>query len=369
MEELTATTSSRVNILYVITDLEMGGTEKKLVRLLTHLDRVRFRPVVVSLASEGPLTADLKRLDVPAYALHMNLLRFPSAMMTMAGVVRHYKIDLIHGFLFHGNMAGALVGMMTGRPVLWSLETQEGASWHHPCYRLLRFFPRRVCSVSETVRQFFRKKVGMEPDRLSVVGHGVAAAPAKLRQREEFDIPDRDFLVATASRLDPGKGIDDAIETVARLRREGHPVTLLVAGDGTLKASLERRVRELKVADHVRFLGWRDDVPELFTAADLVVHPSHLGEGMPNVVLEAMAAGRAVVATDAGGTREAVVDRETGFLVGKGDLQNLYDKMKNLMIDRDLLQRMGKEGKKSAEEHFSISRMVEGYAALYERLR
>lgn len=352
-----------MNILYVITDLETGGTEQRLLRLLTHLDRNRYHPFVAALAG-GPLADSVRALHIPLYDLRLSGRRPVHAMAAMSRIIREHEIDIVHSFLFHANVIGGIAGWLCSRPVLWSVATLEGAAWHHPVYRWLRALPDHVTCSSESVRSFFCARVGMPSARVSVVSHGVAIASSPPPPRSG-----KDRVIATASRLDEGKGVGDLLKVVARLHRDGCSVTLLVAGDGTQRRTLEDDVRRLDIFDRVRFLGWRADVAEVLSGADLVVHPSRLGEGMPNVVLEAMAAGRAVVATDTGGTREAVEDGVTGFLVRKGDLRDMYDKIKILLDDRDRLRRMGAAGRERAEARFTMKRMVEGYTELYERLR
>jgi glycosyltransferase involved in cell wall biosynthesis len=145
------------------------------------------------------------------------------------------------------------------------------------------------------------------------------------------------------------------------------PAVFLFAGDGPERPRLEATARALGIADRVRFLGHRTDVPELLALCDLFVLPS-LYEGLPLSVLEAMAAARPVVASAVGGTDEAVVHGETGLLVTPASAASLCEAISSLLADRERAVRMGRAGQARATREFSVDRMVSGVVAVYEEL-
>jgi glycosyltransferase involved in cell wall biosynthesis len=185
--------------------------------------------------------------------------------------------------------------------------------------------------------------------------------------RRTFGVQAQGLLVGTVGRLHPQKGFASLLAAVARVRERLPAIRLLLVGGGALRRDLVARAEALGLAEVVIFAGSRGDVPEILAALDLFVLPS-LWEGLPNAVLEAMAAGLPVVATAAGGTPEVVVDGETGLLVPPGDVTALAEAIERLLRDPGLRRKMGEAGRKRVEGHFTIEQTVAQTVALYETL-
>jgi glycosyltransferase involved in cell wall biosynthesis len=171
--------------------------------------------------------------------------------------------------------------------------------------------------------------------------------------------------VATAARLSAGKGVKTFLRAAAIVAGRHPTASFVVLGGGELEGPLQALARDLGIAERVVFAGWRDDVTRSLRGCEVFVHASRLGEGLPNAVLEAMMAGLPVVATDVGGTREAVVEGETGFLVGARDVPALAERVSRLLEDPELARRLGARGLEVAREKFSIEAMVARTEALY----
>lgn len=174
-------------------------------------------------------------------------------------------------------------------------------------------------------------------------------------------------VVGTACRLEPVKGIRDLIEAIALLV-EAHPALRLeIAGTGTLREALEGDARRLGIADRVRFLGWRDDLPSVMATWKIFVLPS-LDEGFGVAALEAMAAGLPVIATAVGGLRELVEDGRTGFLVPSKSPRELAARLRQLFENPELREAMGAAGRQRAGEQFSAEEMVRKTIEVYDSL-
>ncbi len=191
-----------------------------------------------------------------------------------------------------------------------------------------------------------------------------ARQPADLRA---FGIAAGRRVVVFVGRLEPQKGVRWLIETAPLWLARLPDCDLLLVGEGPLRASLETAARAAGIAERVHFAGWRADVPEILAASDLLVLPS-AWEGMPNVVLEAMASRLPVVASDVEGVRELLGPNAARQTVRYGDTQMLIDTMVSLMLDRTSLGSLGIENRRRAEENFGISRMVQAYEDLWESL-
>ncbi|MCA1685550.1 MAG: glycosyltransferase, partial [Planctomycetia bacterium] len=295
------------------------------------------------------------------------------AVVRLASALRAQRPALVQSFLFHANVASRLAAPLAGRPwVVGGLRVAERRSrWHLALERLTSPLGSGSVCVSEGVRRFSREQGGWPDDRLTVIPNAVdttpydgevAASPASL------GVPAGAFLALYAGRLHGQKGISvlmDAAESVIASRGDWH---LAVAGDGPLRPWLVGRLAGSPgLAARVHLLGPRGDVPALLKAADLLVLPS-LWEGMPNVVLEAMAARRASVATAVEGSVDLVVSGSTGWLVPPADPDALARALLDAASDPVRLRRYGDAARARAEAEFSPERVVAAYESLWAGL-
>jgi glycosyltransferase involved in cell wall biosynthesis len=165
--------------------------------------------------------------------------------------------------------------------------------------------------------------------------------------------------------LIPVKRWDRLLMAASQLKQNGVDFLIQIIGDGPLRGQLEQQTWDLDIADCVEFLGHRSDIPSILASAAFLVHPSDI-EGCPNVVMEAMACGRAVVATDAGDVPTLVEDGKTGFVVRRGDDVSLTARMATLITESDLCWRMGKAGRAKAEREFGLDRLVAETLGAYQ---
>jgi len=362
-----------IPIALAITDLDVGGAERALVALATGLDRRRWAPSIVCLSAEAELVGPLRAAGLEVACLNVDPRRPIRAIAKLAEVLRASAPRLIQGFLFHANVATRLAATMAGRPwVIGGLRVAERRQrWHLTLdRRTFRLSAGSVC-VSQGVARFARVVGRLPADRLVVIPNGVDPTPfdrASAASRTALGIPERSHLVLFVGRLDPQKGLPillDAAETVARNRPDWH---LAIVGDGPEEMALRGRVAASPIlAGRVRWLGRRDDVPSLLKAADLLVLPS-LWEGMPNVVLEAMAARRAVVGTAVEGTDDLIIPGHTGWLVSPGDPAALAAALAEAASDPDRLARFGNAGRERVEAKSTPARVVEAYDRLWSRV-
>jgi starch synthase (maltosyl-transferring) len=225
--------------------------------------------------------------------------------------------------------------------------------------------------VSEGVLRFSREIGGLNQNRLIVIPNGIDPEPfdrASAVPRAAIGIPDTAHLALAVGRLDPQKGLSDLLAAAERVIPEAPDWHLALAGDGPCRTWLLEQIATRPVlAGHVHWLGARDDVPGLLKTANLLVLASRW-EGMPNVVLEAMAARRAVVATAVEGTEELVLARQTGWLVPPRDSDSLAHALLEAARDPALCQLMGQKGREHAMRAFSLEHVVGAYERLWARI-
>jgi sugar transferase (PEP-CTERM/EpsH1 system associated) len=240
--------------------------------------------------------------------------------------------------------------------------------------RLYRPFVSRYVALSHHIEEYLERSVGVPARCVSQIYNGVDTErfrPAEPRARIDgcpFDHPG-DFVVGWVGRMDAVKGLPDLLQAVARVRQRSPSarkhLRLVLTGDGPMRATVERLIREHTLGERVWLAGERGDIAEVMRGLDCFALPS-LGEGISNTILEAMATRLPVVATRVGGNVELIEPGLTGLLVPPSDPEALADALLRYFGDRAMARRHGKAARRVTETRFSLSRMVADYCGLYE---
>jgi glycosyltransferase involved in cell wall biosynthesis len=359
-----------VAVALVITDLDVGGAERALTTLAMRLDPERWRAGVFCLGEPGPLAEMVRRANLPCECLGVSRRNPVQAIVRLARSLRRFAPQLVQSFLFHANLAARLAAPWAGSPwVVGGLRVAEHQKkWHLVLDRLTAPLATGSVCVSQGVFRFSRDVARLNPSRLTVIPNAIDPAPfdrAPRLPRSAIGIPDTAHLALYIGRLDLQKGLPDLLDAAERVIAHRPDWHLALAGDGPNSGWLERQIAErAPLRDKVHRLGARDDVPSLLQSADLLVHPS-LWEGMPNAVLEAMAARRAVVGTAVEGTEDLVVPGRTGWLVPAGDAAALSRALIEAADSPECRRRFGEAGRLRIEEHFSLETTVLAYERLW----
>ena len=356
-------------IFYLITELDVGGAEKTLCELARRLDRGRFVPTVGCLTGRGPLGQTLEDAGIEVVYFDVRGWWDLPAWLRLRRELRERKPHVLHGFLFHANLAGRLaaVGLHIPR-VISSVRVEEPRRVHLWVDRLTRGLVDIVTCVSESAREFTRRRAHIPPSKLVVIPNGVAIDQCDhplLRPPGEWDLPEGAPVVASIGRLDRQKDPLTLLRAAERVVRQMPETHFVFAGQGPLLDRCRQEVERMGIERNIRWIGWVADLRPLLARMDLLALASRW-EGMPNVVLEAMACRKPVVATAVGGTLELVAEGETGFLVPPGDDEALAGRILDLLQAPDRARAMGKRGRQLAEQRFSLQAMTEANQALYE---
>jgi glycosyltransferase involved in cell wall biosynthesis len=389
-------------ILFLDHTALLGGGEIALLNLLRHLDRARYRPVVV-LFSHGPLVGRLAELGVETHVLPLaddvvnarkdalgagSLLRLRAGsevlkhVWRLAGFIREHQVDLIHTNSLKSDLIGGLAARLARRPVVWHVRDRIDADYLPrrvaQAFRVLaRAVPQSVVANSAATLRTLTSASGnsttappLQPPRMHVVHDGTDC--------DQFQVappgPARDEIrIGMIGRISPWKGQEVFLNAAALLRPRVPRARFFVVGAALFaEKDYEARVRAMPAAlgieDVVEFTGFRDDVNGVLAQLDILVHASTTGEPFGQVVIEAMAAGKAVVATDGGGIPEIVVDGQTGCLVPMSDPRAMADAIARLCADLDAARAMGLNGRRRVEEKFTIQRTASRIEQLYRRI-
>ncbi|MCZ6651538.1 MAG: glycosyltransferase [Planctomycetota bacterium] len=360
-------------ILYVITDLEIGGVPLHLCRLATSMHELGHVVRVVSLSPPGPVSKMIAQAGVEVGSCDARSAAGIGALLRLRREIVQFQPEIIHSFLFHANIACRLTAPLAGvtrNRLICEIQTVEiERRWHLTVDR----WTHRLCWMeignSQSVIDHLHHEAGLPESRLMLVRGGVDLErfdQAKPIRKSELGAKDRDSLLAWVGRLDSIKGLDDLLRALAIIRQR-FASHLVLVGDGPERSRLEQLITELDLADRVSLVGVRDDVPEILKACDVFVFPSH-AEGMPNALLEAMAAGCAIVCTDVPGNRDLITDGRTGLTVPVMAPDALAEAVMKLLASRDLTNRLGAAASTLAKESFDSKLVTARYLKIYDTI-
>jgi len=368
---------SAVKITYLITGLGTGGAEMMLYRLLAKLDRNHFSPEVVALLDlKGPLTDRIKALGVPVTVLDMRSKFDLTVIQKLAKHLAEQQPQILHTQLFAADIMGRMLGRVYGVPVIVTSirNIYYGSRWRDLLIKWTDRFAKRTTFVSALAAQRFIDQ-GLVPKEKAVVIHNGLdpleyradlSAAEKKRWRKKLGVPEKAYFILAVGSLTRQKGYSLLFEALKILCTCNPSFYLIVAGEGPLLEILQDLAARLDLTEKIGFIGRCDQVPELMAAADVLVLSS-LWEGLPGVVLEAMASSLPVVATAVGGVPELIIDGITGLLVKPENPGDLAGKLKMMMaMSSAERSALGQAGYKKIEQEFSLVKMKEAYESLYQ---
>lgn len=366
-------------ILEIIPTLDRAGAEKQLCLLAAGLPAAEFDVHVCALTRGGPLRADLDKAGIPTTVIGKRWKLSPRAFWQLNRFVKQWRPDLIHTWLFAANAYGRAAGILCGVECLVAGERCVDP-WKSrrdlAIDRWLARRTRRIVTNSSGVVDFYARH-GLPREKFTVIPNGVLPPKPSPTSRhsllEELRLPPDAKLIGLVGRLWPQKRVDDAIWAADLLKRVHASTHLLILGDGPLRDRLRRFRDKSQVADRVHFLGQREDAWRILPHFDVLWSTSAY-EGQSNAIMEAMSHAIPVVATDIAGTRDLVVDGQTGLLVSaaKADQERrratFAKHTLKLLEDAQLARRLGEAGRRRMETEFTVERMVARHAELYREL-
>ncbi len=391
-------------ILYADHTAKLGGGEIALLNLVMALDQTRYRPLVV-LAEDGPLVEKLRAAKIETTILPLDaalretrkdtlgagsLLKLAQIKTLLAysrelaRFAKAQKADLIHTNSLKSDIYGGVAGRLTGIPVLWHIRDSINADYLPGLvasgFRLLsRLLPRAVVANSHsTLRQLWPKRVKSgavvySGVPMEVVHDGYVEEEVAAGVSSEAGTWHSPPVVALIGRIAEWKGQHVFLRAAAAARHRFPDTRYWIVGaplfgEYEYERALHEMTEQLGMTDRVEFLGFRDDVAKLMSQIDIVVHASTLGEPFGQVVIEGMAAGKPLVATDGGALPEIVIPGETGYLVTMGSAEEMALALERLLADPAGAQAMGQAGRRRVERLFTIRQTARKMEAVYDAL-
>jgi len=370
-----------VRVLHIQRAKGIGGSERHLLALLPALrDRgIDVRMCVLEVGDGNQFIDEMRRSGVDVVVQRGGSDANPVLLPQLVSEIRRFRPDLVHTHLVHADIYGQLAARVAGVTGVSSVHGTPAFYLRQP-YRaggklVGRLASRRI-AISEHVASFLRSTGLAPPERIRVVYYGIDPAPwttspaDRRKAREALALLDGDVVVGIASRLIPGKGHDVLVEALARARLRCPELKLLIAGDGTERARIERAAALAGPPGTVQVLGFLPDVPAFYAACDVVAFPTQpeLSEGFGLAALEAMAAGKPVIASSVGSLPEVVDDGVTGVLTQPSSVDGLASALVDLALDPTRREQLGTAGEVRARRDFPLDAMVSRTIAVYDEL-
>jgi glycosyltransferase involved in cell wall biosynthesis len=370
------------NVLFVIDSFEQGGSERQALQLLRQLHQTgECHLNLACLQDRGSLRAEAEQLnlgEIHEYPLtSFYNLNFAEQVRRLVGYLKEKHIDVVHAHCFYTNIFGMTAAFLAGVPARITSKGETGL--RTPMQKLaermsFRLAHRVIANCLVVQNQLIREGVnpgrviqhynGLDLERLKVDG-----GLTRMAARAMFGLPqdNRRLVTIVANLRNPVKDYPMFLRAAARVCAVVPDAAFVIAGEGELMPRLQQMATELEIADEVHFVGRCDDVASLLFASNLGVLSSK-SEGFANAILEYMAAGLPVVATDVGGVREAVIEGETGYIVPSGNDKEMAERIIQVLADDETARVMGARGKTLAAEKFSSDLHLQNTLELYDEL-
>jgi glycosyltransferase involved in cell wall biosynthesis len=361
--------------------LVTGGAERVVLSLALGLAGSEVRPYILCLHGPGKVGEELAARGIPVFS-NLAESRFdPRIAARLAGRLRKESTDILfcldhHDAVFWGALASKLAGVRRRVLSIHSTRLWGKSSSFTISDRMALPFYDRIVALAETHADYLERNEGIERSRIEVIHNGVDIQryrpPASQEERKDLrrmlGLPESSFVTTIVAALRPEKNHDMLLRSAAELGGNAECLFMIVGGGGE-EARLRDLAGRLSLEKAVRFMGEREDIPEILSASDLFVLCSHpVVETFPLSVLEAMSAGLPVVSTRVGSIHIIINDGEEGILIDPGDQEALTKSIRLLMRDEPRRKIMGGRGRSAVENRFSLEKMIDSYAALFAEL-
>ncbi len=370
---------NKIKIIYLTTSCLIGGAEQVILTLVRDLNHNLFNIEVCTLSPKGALHDELDKLKVKNYNLGLkNWLYIPIAVYRLYKLLKKEKYDILNSWLFHASVMGVFISKVV--KISHIIESRQHSDLMYKYNLKIRQSLEMmtansvdgVIAVSNAAKEVLINNEKVDQNKITVIYNGINIKKFKynVEQREQMrkavNIEDKTVLSFTAL-LRPAKGHQYLLEAISEIKNQYPNIVLLLIGDGELMNELKLIVNRMHIEQFIRFLGYRTDIPALLSATDIYVHSS-VEEGFGIAIIEAMAAGLPVVATNVGGIPEIITNNKNGILIPPENPQALADAISDLIEHTEKRKILGEKGKQHVEATFTDDMMIKKYMEVYVKI-
>ena len=373
----------KYRIIWIIDSLKPGGAEQLMPMMLTHFDRESYehRVCVLQVRKGNPVALELENHGIPVDLVLVRKMRNPINIFHLLKYLKIHSPDLVHTQLEFSDILGNIAAKMIHIPSVSTLHTLEVPQKRKYAYwRLnlkwfvLKYFCDAILTVSKKTREHHLQYGKLPQHKIKTIYNGIQLSRFQKRNQHSLDqiklelgLKSHNIVITTVAVLREQKGIQYMFKALPEILRHIPNLTYLVVGDGKYATSLQDLVAELHINNHVIFAGHRTDIPDILALSDLFVLPS-LGDALPTVLIEALAAETPVIATQVGGIPEIIEDGSNGLLVPSSDSKSLAEACLKILKDRELSHRLTANGLETAKHRFDVKVQVGQLENLYTEL-
>ena len=380
----------RIRLLHIVDGLKAGGAELLITHIIKALGTKHYKHYAYYYADDGPVRKRLEAYGIPVYkgkcrASIKQPIRFSATlfdqMQELISLIRRKRVQVIQSHMGPANQLAVAVGKLSGIPVLptvhtpaafvdkrsrWDLRVYYNKAVNHFVYRAAD----RVLVVSHEIKEIIQQRFGIKDNKLLLLKNGIVCDDCTSESsefQEEFPNSADKLKLVTAGRLVPLKSFDILVRAVGEVINQGlNDLLLLIAGEGEERIRLERLIQELRLEHCVRLLGLRHDVMALMKASDIFVMPSRY-EGVSLAMIEAMACGLPIIASDARGLKDCITNEQNGLLFPVGDHKTLAKSILRLANNKELRDRLSLGARKSFETEYDMRKNVKPLDMLFRK--
>lgn len=364
--------SRRVRICYLLPELKWGGSEKHVIHLARGLRERGYDTEIVCLFREGILAGEAREGEIPLTCLNLPYQWGFRTFYQILKWIRANPIDVLHTCLFGFHFFAASPARFLGIPTILASQ-REIPHWQKRRHRLLsrlgNLFVDRVVSCSKAAERWVLEKEKICPEKVLTLYNGVDLAqfnpfPADGVVRRQFGIPENAPLIGTVANFAFEKGYPYLLDAVQTLLTQDPSLWFLLVGSGPFENEIKKKARQIPNHRQIIFAGHRSNIPRLLASLDVFLLASVM-EGFPNVLLEAMAMAKPVIATGVGGIPELIESGKNGILVPPKNGEALAQAVLSLLKDRKKAEAMGSAAEELIRRSFTLDRMIDQYENLY----
>lgn len=364
---------AKINIMHTVLSLEIGGLEKIVYEIVMGMDREVYNVEVCCFDELGAFAKKLIEQNISVTLLRRNQKRYDVFYpIKLRNLLRIKKTDIIHahsGTFFHATQAGILARISA------IIYTDHGRHLVEPKMllymdRFCGFFAKKIVAVSKELENYLINIVRLPAKKMTTIINGIntneyRAKEKSFRLLKELGITQKNRVVGTVGRLVEVKDQMTMIRAIVELAKIIPDVVLVVVGDGTMMTKLKEYSVEQRIMQHIRFVGNREDVPEILNIMEVFLLTS-LSEGTSVSLLEAMACGVPAIVTNIGGNPSIVNDGENGFLVEPKNVSDIAKKLLILLESDDVRNKMGIKASETVRQYYALDKMIEKYDDIYK---
>jgi glycosyltransferase involved in cell wall biosynthesis len=365
----------KINILHIYQNSKIGGVQQQLLSLLKAYNRERFNPIFCCLGPKQEMGKEIEGIGIEFISL--NKLRYnrfsPGIVLELHRLMKIKQIHVVRTHRYRSNLYGRLAAFSSGVPVIIASVHDNYRTDKRPnrriMNRILSKITDKIVAVSEDVKEDIIRYDRIDPSKLQVIPNGIDVErfnPEKNTSniRKEFPLEEDDIVIGFIGRIVPAKGLEYLLNALPYLKEEFKSIKLLIIGEGSLVEKLKEKAKKNNIFDNILFTGVRRDIPEILASIDIFVMPS-TAEGLPNSLLEAMAMGKPVVATEVGGIPELIKNGRSGLLVPPKNPEALATAIRDLISNDQLAAKMGQAARNFVMNNHSIVKIAQKWQTLY----